>query len=107
MQPLYRVAWRYLLRHPWQTVLMIVGITLGVAVMVAIDLANSAASHAFDLSTDTIAGKATHQIVGGPAGLDETIYRACESPGASPVRRSCRITSPPPSWATGRSNCLG
>jgi putative ABC transport system permease protein len=62
------------MRHPWQTVLMIVGIMLGVGVMVAIDLANSAASRAFDLSTASIAGKATHQIVGGPAGLEEAAY---------------------------------
>lgn len=71
---LFRVGWRYLVRHPWQTVLMIVGIMLGVSVMVAIDLANSAASRAFDLSTASLTGKATHQIVGGPAGLDEAVY---------------------------------
>ncbi|MCX6029552.1 MAG: ABC transporter permease [Chloroflexi bacterium] len=79
---LRNVGWRYLLRHPWQTVLMIVGITLGVAVMVAIDLANSAASRAFDLSTDAIAGRATHQIVGGPTGLDETLYARLRTAGA-------------------------
>ena len=39
----------------------------------------------FDLSTDTIAGKATHQIVGGPAGLDETIYARLRVAG----RRQC------------------
>lgn len=71
---LFNVGWRYLLRHPWQTVLMIVGIMLGVSVMVAIDLANNAASRAFDLSTASIAGNATHQIVGGPGGLDESVY---------------------------------
>jgi putative ABC transport system permease protein len=71
---LFNVGWRYLLRHPWQSVLMIVGIMVGVSVMVAIDLANSAASRAFDLSTASIAGKATHQIAGGPAGLDESVY---------------------------------
>lgn len=69
-----RVAWRYLARHPWQTVLMVLGITLGVAVAVAVDLANASASLAFDVSTETIAGRATHQIVGGPGGLDEAIY---------------------------------
>jgi putative ABC transport system permease protein len=71
---LYRVGWRYLLRHPWQTILMITGIMLGVAVAVAVDLANTSASRAFDLSTESIAGKATHQIIGGPQGLDENIY---------------------------------
>ncbi len=80
---LFNVGWRYLLRHPWQTILMIVGITLGVAVMVAIDLANSAASRAFDLSTDAIAGRATHQVVGGPAGLDERIYAELRTSGLS------------------------
>jgi putative ABC transport system permease protein len=73
-RPLSRVGLRYLLRHPWQTALMIIGITLGVAVMVAIDLANAAASRAFDLSTDAVAGRATHQIIGGPLGVDEAIY---------------------------------
>ncbi len=83
---LFNVGRRYLLRHPWQTVLMIVGIMLGVAVMVAIDLANSAASRAFDLSTQSIAGKATHQVVGGPAGLDERVYAALrESANAYPA----------------------
>jgi putative ABC transport system permease protein len=63
-----------LLRHPWQSVLMIVGIMLGVAVVVSIDLANTSASRAFELSTQAITGRATHQITGGPDGLDEAIY---------------------------------
>ncbi len=53
---------------------MVLGITLGVAVVVAIDLANASASRAFDLSTATIAGKATHQITAEPLGLDESVY---------------------------------
>ena len=73
-RPLLNAGWRYLLRHPGQTVLMVLGITLGVAVVVAIDLANSAAGRAFDLTTEAVAGRATHQIVGGPAGLDEATY---------------------------------
>ncbi|HEX6303404.1 MAG TPA: FtsX-like permease family protein [Anaerolineales bacterium] len=71
---LYRIGWRHLLRHPWQTILMILGITLGVAVVVAIDLANASASRAFNLSTEAVVGRATHQIVGGPNRLSETIY---------------------------------
>jgi putative ABC transport system permease protein len=71
---LWRIGWRYLWRHPWQAVLMLVGIALGVAMVVSIDLANSAASRAFDLSTEAIAGRATHQIVGGSTGLDESLY---------------------------------
>ena len=71
---LLRTGLRYLIRRPWQSVLMIIGIMLGVAVVVAIDLANASASLAFDLSTDAVAGRATHQITGGPQGVDESLY---------------------------------
>jgi putative ABC transport system permease protein len=78
---LYRVGWRYLARHLWQAVLMVVGISLGVSVMVAVDLANAAAARAFELSTETIAGRATHQIVDGPGGLDEAAYTRLKTAG--------------------------
>ena len=71
---LWNIGWRYLLRHPWQSALMVLGITLGVAVAVAVDLANASATRAFDYSTDAVAGRATHQIVAGSQGLDEAIY---------------------------------
>lgn len=72
---LLRTSLRYLLRHPWQIGLCVLGVALGVAVVVAIDLANASAARAFDLSTESVAGRATHQIVGGPTGLDEELYR--------------------------------
>ena len=78
---LFHLGWRYLLRHPWQSLLMVLGIMLGVAVVVAIDLANASASEAFDLSAQAVAGRATHQIVGGPAGLDESLYTALRRAG--------------------------
>lgn len=53
---------------------MVLGIALGVAVIVAVDLANASASRAFDLSTEAVAGKASHQISGGPNGLDDELY---------------------------------
>ena len=71
---LWNTGWRYLLRHPWQSVLMVLGIMLGVAVVIAVDLANASASRAFDLSAESVAGRATHQITGGPLGLDEALY---------------------------------
>ncbi|MBN1372365.1 MAG: FtsX-like permease family protein [Anaerolineaceae bacterium] len=71
---LLRVGWRYLSRHAWQSALMVLGIALGVAVVVAIDLANASAGRAFELSTEALTGKATHQITGGPQGLDEQVY---------------------------------
>jgi putative ABC transport system permease protein len=66
---------RYLLRRPLQSLLCVLGVALGVAVVVAIDLANSSAANAFNLSTDTVAGRATYQVVGGTNGLSEAVYR--------------------------------
>lgn len=68
-------GWRYLLKHAIQTLLMVMGISLGVAVAVAIDLANESSRRALDLSVDAVAGKATHQITRLPSGLAETYYR--------------------------------
>lgn len=72
---LARAGWRNLRRHPLQFLLAVLGVALGVAVVIGIDLANSSASKAFRLSAETLSGKATHQIIGGPEGLDETVYR--------------------------------
>ncbi len=72
--PLLRLAGRVLRHSPWQSALMVLGILLGVAVVVAVDLANQSASRAFDLSAESVAGKATHTLVGGPTGLDEAAY---------------------------------
>jgi putative ABC transport system permease protein len=63
------------MRRPLQTALMILGIALGVAVVIAIDLANSSARTAFSLSTETVVGRATHQIEGGPSGVPDSFYR--------------------------------
>ena len=65
---------RYLLHRPWQTALSVLGITLGVAIVVAIDLGNQSAKHAFNLSSNAVSGKATHHIVGGPGGLPEHVF---------------------------------
>ena len=65
---------RTLLRHPIQFVIMTLGIALGVAVMVSIDLANASAARAFEISTSVVTGRATHAIIGSTQGLDESIY---------------------------------
>lgn len=74
MKPLLiKTSVRYLLRHPWQIGLSILGVALGVAVVIAIDLANTSARRAFTISTETITGRTTHQIVGGAQGVDSTL----------------------------------
>ena len=71
---LWKVGLRYLLRHRWQTILMVFGIALGVAVVVAIDLANASAQTRLRVEPEALTGKATHQITGGASGVPEQIY---------------------------------
>ena len=71
---LARLGWRYVVSHAWQSFLMVLGIALGVAVMVSIDLANASASRAFSLSAEAVTGKATHQIVSASGTMDEFVY---------------------------------
>lgn len=72
---LWRSSRRYLRQHVWQAGLALLGVALGVAVVVAIDVANESARRAFVLATQSIVGRATHQIVGGPNGVSEEVYR--------------------------------
>ncbi len=53
---------------------MTLGIALGVGVMVSIDLANESAARAFDLSTNVVTGLATHAVVAGDQGVNESVY---------------------------------
>lgn len=72
---LVNVSVRYLWQHRIQSVLMLVGVALGVALLVAVDLANASARRSFELSVEAVTGKASHQVVSAdPAGLDENIY---------------------------------
>lgn len=71
---LARASWNHLLHHPWQLAPALAGIAIGVAVMLATDLAVDSSRRAFLLSMDAVNGEATHQVVGGPDGVDETLY---------------------------------
>ncbi|MCP3165306.1 FtsX-like permease family protein [Myxococcus qinghaiensis] len=86
---LVRSSLRHLGRHPWLTALSLLGIALGVAVVVSIDLASGSALRAFERSTDAVTGKATHQLVGGTSGLSEDVYRDLrllpDAPVSAPV----------------------
>ena len=64
---------------------MALGVALGVAVVVAVDLANASASRAFELSTEAVAGRATHAIQGSPDGLDDDLYARLKRAGVAPI----------------------
>lgn len=86
---LWRSSLRYLLRHPWLMGLSVLGVALGVAVVVAIDLANTSAQRAFELSAETVAGRATHQVVSATGGtLPDSLYRHLR------VDRNVRMSAP-------------
>src|SRR5512143_1438164 len=85
---LLKTALRDQMRRPWLALLMILSVALGVAVVVSVDLANQSATRAFKLSTDAVVGKATHQIVGGNGGIDESVYRDLR------VRQGDRLSAP-------------
>ncbi|MDA8362460.1 MAG: FtsX-like permease family protein [Gammaproteobacteria bacterium] len=70
----WHANFRFLSRHPWQIFLAVLGVALGVAVVVAVGLANTSAMRAFRLSSRAVSGSATDQIIGGPGGLRERLY---------------------------------
>src|SRR5580692_8198763 len=74
MPVLWAASLRHLLRHPAQLALALVGLSLGVATIIAVDIATASSRRAFELSMDAVNGAATHQIVGGPQGIDERFY---------------------------------
>ena len=73
-----RLIWvafvREAFKRPWQLVLTILSVASGVAVVVGVDIANTSALSEFERANKTIDGVATHRIVGGAHGLDESIF---------------------------------
>jgi putative ABC transport system permease protein len=90
MSALRSASLRYLLRHPAQLTLALIGLALGVGTIAAVDIATASAQRAFELSLEAVNGAATEQIVGGPAGVAESVYarlrtHALEPDGPQPV----------------------
>ncbi len=71
---LLRAGLRYQLRHRWQALLALTGIVMGVAVVLAVDLANGAAKASFALSAQQLRGAATHRIVGAGGEISDAVY---------------------------------
>ncbi len=71
---LFLVMWQHIRRRGVQSTLFVVGVMIGVAMMVSIDIANNSARKAFELSTESLIGKGTHEITGGPNGIEEQLY---------------------------------
>jgi len=83
--PLARASARFAARHPGQVLLAALGVALGVAVVTAVDLTEASARHAFDDAMGAIMGRATHQVLGGPRGVDEAVYSRLRRAGIAPT----------------------
>jgi putative ABC transport system permease protein len=70
------VAWRTLTRDRLRSLVTILGVALGVAVVLAIRLANDGVLRSFRNSLDHVAGKSRLQVSAGDAGVDETLFPA-------------------------------
>ncbi len=64
---------RYVGRHPLLAALNVASIALGVAVYLAIQIANESAARAFAAGVDLVAGRAQLQITSPVRGVDETV----------------------------------
>ena len=84
MTVLWAASLRHLLRHPAQLALALIGLSLGVATIIAVDIATASSRRAFELSMDAVNGSATHQIMGGPQGVDERVYVELRTAGVVP-----------------------
>ena len=90
---------RALLRDRARTVVTLAGLTLGVAVVVAIRLANASSIRGFETALDLVAGKTSLEIVGAGVGVPEAQLAALgwlrQFGRVSPViDRTARVLAP-------------
>ncbi|MGH8595465.1 MAG: ABC transporter permease, partial [Gammaproteobacteria bacterium] len=94
----------HLRRHPWQLGLAVFGITLGVAIVVAVQITQRSAKAAFEAAQQTFAGVATHRIEGlHNAPIDEMFFarlrKKLPEVSATPVLEAdIALTDAPDHW---------
>ena len=69
------LSFRYWFRHRGAFALSALGVAMGVAVFVAVQIANFSVLSAFNASLEAVSGRANLQISGGARGLPDTVYR--------------------------------
>lgn len=84
---------RYWLRHRGGFALAALGVTLGIAVFVSIQVANHSVLAAFSATLEAVSGKANLQIIGGANGLPEEIYTKVKQRGDVRIRAAAPIIS--------------
>lgn len=74
LSPLILTCFRSSRSHPLRTFLLIFGIALGVAGVIAIDIAKTSVSRSFELSTSALTQRATHQITGADFTVSQSLF---------------------------------
>jgi putative ABC transport system permease protein len=73
------LSWPYLRRHLFRWTLTVAGIVLGVAVFVAMHIANRSVHEAFADTVDRIAGSTQLQVTNGEFGFDENVLEKVQA----------------------------
>src|SRR5882724_1156405 len=73
------LSWPYLRRHLFRWILTVAGIVLGVAVFVAMHIANQSVHEAFADTVDHIAGSTQLQVSSGEFGFDESVLEKVQA----------------------------
>lgn len=74
MKIIHRSSLRYIFKHKLQFGLSVLGIAIGVAIIAAIDIANISTSKAFNMSLNSVTGKATHRIISVSGAIPDSVY---------------------------------
>src|SRR4051812_29511756 len=91
------ISLRHLRDEPGRALLTLAGVALGVAVYLAIRLANASALASFSSTVDAVAGRANLQVTGGTGGFDERLFlRLRGVPGVEAAAPVVQIAAPAP-----------
>jgi putative ABC transport system permease protein len=102
------ITLRHLLEESGRTLLTLAGVALGVAVFLAIRLANASALASFRATVDAVAGRANLQITGGTGGFDEgQLLRVSRVPGVHAAAPVVQIAAPAPTLSGETLMVLG
>jgi putative ABC transport system permease protein len=84
---------RYWLRHRGAFCLAALGVALGIAVFVAIQIANASVMGAFSASLDAVTGKSNLQIRGGSNGLPDALFASLKNKADPRIKALAPFTS--------------
>lgn len=71
---LLRISLRMGRKRPFTTLLLVFGIALGVAGVVAIDIAKQSIARSFELSTSSLTAASTHQVTGSDFSIPQALF---------------------------------